>query len=274
MDGMDKALARVRYKHPWKRAMRLSVLWGEWQAAMIAFVFGLLAYFIAGMIGLDVRGQATVGALALAVVGVGDLIRVRYALEIESHEKANADSLLRIEKLENAIYAFQSPDELSLFIEEEISASYREVGPFDEEAQSWRYTHAVVYLVGLTITNREDQPVTLDCTAGLQLVRPGPDKKRERAIADLWEGDVVDLSQCHQGVIKIPPHDTMEVTKVLMVNALDGMFIKHCGLKDDGSHVLRFFDRNSGKMTRRHFSLWIYKPAPDCPGDAAVGFGS
>ena len=60
--------------------MRLSVLWGEWVALVIAVMVGAIAFLVAGALGVDGTDvRVAIGAGIFGLIGVGDLVRGRFA---------------------------------------------------------------------------------------------------------------------------------------------------------------------------------------------------
>ena len=90
--------------------MRLSVLWGEWVALVIAVMVGAIAFLVAGALGVDGTDvRVAIGAGIFGLIGVGDLVRVRFALERESLEGANALLLQRVDALEVEVHSLRYP---------------------------------------------------------------------------------------------------------------------------------------------------------------------
>jgi len=113
MGESKKVPARYEYKHPWRRAAKKSVLWGEWVAVMIAALVAVVVGILSGLLGVeDPRNQVYLAAAVFMILGVGDLVRVRYRLQIAHQQTENVALHFRVEELEAdiAILAVESQE--------------------------------------------------------------------------------------------------------------------------------------------------------------------
>lgn len=93
--------AKYEYKHPWRRAAKKSVLWGEWVAVMIAALVAVVVGVLSGFFGVDdPTKQVYLGAAVFMILAIGDLVRVRYSLQIADQQAENVALHLRVEEFE------------------------------------------------------------------------------------------------------------------------------------------------------------------------------